>query len=87
MKCSTRSLLRPLTADDPESAFRERDEERAETINKYRNLVGDYKDGKPISEGLREWFGGDPSIEDLESYCETDGGLGHPRIIHGVCRL
>jgi hypothetical protein len=58
--------------DDLESAFRERDEERAETIDKYRKIVIDYKDGKPISEGLRSWFGDrDPSIEALESYCDA----------------
>jgi hypothetical protein len=72
MKCSTRSLLRPLTMDDLESAFLERDEERAETMDKYRKLVSDYKDGKPISEGLRSWFGNrDPPIEELESYCDA----------------
>jgi len=58
--------------DDLESAFKERDGERAKTIERYLKIVSDYKDGKPISEGLRSSFGDKgPTLEELESYCDA----------------
>ena len=68
LKCSTRYLLRPIDTVDLEAAFEEKEAGYRANIERYRQELNDYKDGKPVDP---EWK------KRIEQYCDSDNPIEH----------